>query len=97
MARIVLTYVMPFLLPMAVYAAWSWYRARYAAAHEGAAPRLEQGPWPLLVFLGAVSAFAVLGVTALMRGGPAGDNYVPAHVVNGEVVPGHLEPKNSKQ
>ena len=97
MARILLTYILPFLLPVAVYTAWTWYRARYTAAHDGAAPRFEQGPWPLLVFLGAVSAFAVLGATALMRGGPANENYVPAHVVNGEVVPGHLEPKNSKQ
>ncbi len=52
-ARILLTYVVPFLMPMAVYAAWSWYRARYAATHGGEAPQLERGPWPLLVFLGA--------------------------------------------
>jgi hypothetical protein len=48
------------------------------------------------LFLGAVSAFAVLGVTALMRGGPADQDYVPPHVVDGQVVPGHLVPKNSK-
>lgn len=97
MARILLTYIVPFLLPMAVYAAWTWYRARYAAAHGGEAPRLERGPWPLLVFLGAVSAFAVLGATAFLAGGPTDQRYVPPHVVDGQVVPGHTEPKTSKQ
>lgn len=97
MARILLTYVMPFLLPIAAYAAWTWYRTRYAAAHGGEVPRFERGHWPLLVFLGALSAFAVLALTAFLRGGPADERYVPPHVVDGEVVPGHMEPKTSKQ
>ena len=96
MARILLTYVVPFLLPMAAYAAWVWYRAGYVAEHGGAAPRIERGPWPLLLFLGAVCAFGVLSATAFMRGGPADQDYVPPHVVNGEVIPGHLEPKTAK-
>ena len=96
-ARIILTYIVPFLTPMAVYVAWTWYRARYIASHGGEAPRLERGPWPLLVFLGAVSAFVVLGVTAVLRGGPADQRYVPPHVVDGEVVPGHMEPKTPQQ
>ena len=93
MARIVLTYLVPFLTPLAIYAAWSWFRAGYAARHGGEGPGIERGPWPLLVFLGAVSAFAVLGVTAFMRGGSADERYVPPQVVNGEVVPGHMVPK----
>lgn len=93
MARIVLTYLIPFLMPMAVYLAWTWYRERYVATHSGESPRIERGPWPLLVFLGAVSAVVVLGATAFMRGGPADQRYVPPHVVDGEVVPGHMEPK----
>jgi hypothetical protein len=96
MARILLTYVVPFLMPMAVYAAWVWYRGIYAAQHGGEAPRIERGPWPLLLFLGAVCAFGVLGATALIRGGPADQRYVPPQVVDGEVVPGHLVPKNTK-
>ncbi len=97
LTRILITYVVPFLLPMAIYAAWTWYRARYAAAHGGEAPRLERGPWPLLVFLGAVSAFVALGATAFLRGGPADQRYVPPQVVDGEIVPGHMEPKSPPQ
>ena len=92
MSRILITYIVPFLLPAAVYAAWVWYRTGYAARHGGAAPRLEQGPWPLLLFLGALLAFAFLAATALMRGGPPDSTYVPPHLENGQMVPGHLEP-----
>ena len=93
MARIIITYVVPFLLPMAVYASWVWYRAGYVARHGGEAPRLEQGPWPLLLFAGAASAMIVLAVTAWLHGGAADETYVPPHVVDGKVIPGHLEPK----
>ena len=96
MARLLVTYMVPFLLPMAAYVAWVWYRAKYTAEHGGEAPRIERGPWPLLLFLGAVCAFAVLALTAFMRGGPADQTYVPPRVVDGEVVPGHLEPKAAK-
>lgn len=93
MSRIVFTYVLPFLLPAAVYALWVWYRTGYAARHGGEAPRLEQGPWPLLLFAGAVLAFVMLGTTAMINGGSPDDTYVPPHLQNGEMVPGHLEPK----
>jgi hypothetical protein len=93
MTRILITYVVPFLLPTAFYAGWVWYRSAYVARHGGEAPRFERGPWPLLLFLGAVFAFAVLGATALLRGEEAGGTYVPPHVENGRVVPGHVEPR----
>jgi len=93
MSRIIFSYIVPFLLPAAVYAAWVWYRTGYAARHGGEAPKLERGPWPLLLFAGAVLAFAVLGTTALLRGGSPDRTYVPPRVENGVVIPGHLEPK----
>ncbi len=93
MSRIFISYIIPFLLPAATYAAWVWYRTRYADEHGGEVPKLEQGPWPLLLFLGAVFAFVVLGSTALIRGGSPDETYVPPHLENGNMVPGHLEPK----
>jgi hypothetical protein len=93
MSRIIFTYIVPFLLPAVVYALWVWYRTNYVARHGGEAPKLEKGPWPLLLFMGAVLAFAVLGATALLRGGDPNDTYVPPHLENGKLIPGHLEPK----
>jgi hypothetical protein len=92
--RILISYVVPFLTPLALYAMWIWYRTRYAAKHGGEAPRLEKGPWPLMLFLGALLTLAVLAATALMSGGATDTHYVPPHVEGGKIGPGHLEPRN---
>ena len=84
MARIIIEYIVPFLLPTAIYASWVWSRAGYVARHGGEAPRLEQGPWPLLLFLGAVCALGVLGVTGFMRGGAANSVLRPAPCGSGQ-------------
>jgi len=90
MIRILLEFVIPFLLPMAAYAAWIWYRNIYAEHHEGAPPKFEEGPWPLMLFLGAILMFGTMAVTALTSGGEAGSTYVPSHVEDGKVVPGRM-------
>lgn len=93
MTRIALTYLIPFLLPIAGYSLWIWYRTRYAEKHGGEAPEFEKGPWPLMLFLGAILSLAVLGFSALTTGGAPGDTYVPAHLENGKLVPGKTEKK----
>ena len=94
MLRIMYTYIVPFLLPASIYIAWVSYRTRYVAKHGGEAPQLEQGPWPLLLVLGAILTFAALVVTAFSQGGSPDSTYVPPHLEGGQVVPGHLEPKD---
>jgi len=91
MVRTLITYVIPFLLPILAYLVWVWYRVRYAKRHGGKAPALEQGPWPLLLFLGTILVLGVMGTTALMRGSPAGSSYTPPKLENGRVIPGRLE------
>jgi hypothetical protein len=93
MIRIVLTYVIPFLLPTIVYLVWGYYRARYVAAHGGEAPKLERGPWPLLLFAGAVLTLLSLAATALTQGSDAGSIYTPPHLENGRLIPGHMDAK----
>ena len=92
MTRILLTYLVPFLLPIALYAIWIWYRTRYAARHGGEAPKFEKGPWPLMLFAGAVLTFAIMGTIALHQGEPAGAAYEPARIEDGRIVPGRLAP-----
>jgi hypothetical protein len=96
MIRILATYVIPFLLPLAGYALWIWYRTRYAERHGGEAPKFEQGPWPLMLFLGAVLTLAILGVTAMRQGGSPDATYVPPRMENGQIIPGRLEAKPGK-
>jgi hypothetical protein len=93
MTRILFAYLVPFLLPIAIYAVWVWYRTGYAARHGGEAPKFERGPWPLLLFAGALLTFAVMGVIALNQGEPAGATYEPARIENGRIVPGQLGPE----
>jgi hypothetical protein len=93
MIRILITYLLPFLLPIVGYAAWIWYRAWHAERHGGEAPKFEQGPWPLMLFLGAVLSLGVLAVGALTTGGAPGDVYVPAHLENGKLIPGQTRPQ----
>ena len=94
MLRLMVTYVLPFLLPITVYALWIWYRTSYAQRHGGAPPKFEEGPWPLMLFIGAVLSFGVLAVTALTSGGPADSVYVPPRIENGRIVPSELLPRD---
>jgi hypothetical protein len=93
MTRILLRTLVPFLLPIAVYAAWVWYRTRYVAEHHGEPPRFERGPWPQLLFLGALLALASFAATALLKGGDAGSEYTPSYLDHGQVVPGRIAPR----
>lgn len=93
MVRILFTYIVPFLAPVLTYAAWVWYRTRYVQTHGGEAPKFEKGPWPMLLFAGAVLTLVVLGVSAMLQGNSPDEGvYVPPRVENGKVVPGHIEP-----
>ena len=93
MFRIFITYVVPFLLPLAVYLAWARYRARYVEDHAGQVPLLERGPWALLLFLGAILALLSLGATTLLHESGPDTVYTPPHLKDGEIVPGHAEPR----
>lgn len=94
MGRILFTYIVPFLAPIVTYALWVWYRTRYVAEHGGEAPQFEKGPWPMLLFAGAVLALAVLGVSAMLQGNSPDEGvYVPPRVEGGKVIPGHIEPR----
>ena len=96
MPRFLLTYIVPFLLPILTYAAWVWYRTRYVQKHGGEAPKFEKGPWPMLLFAGAVLTLVVLGVSATIQGNaPDEGRYVEPRVENGQVIPGHIEPRKT--
>ncbi|MBM3513304.1 MAG: hypothetical protein FJX59_06270 [Alphaproteobacteria bacterium] len=97
MIRTLLQYGIPFLLPLAGYAAWVWYRNAYADRHEGALPKFEEGPWPAMLLLGAVLMAASMAYTALTSGASSDATYVPPRVEDGKVIPGQfIEPGEPK-
>ncbi len=82
MTRILLTYVLPLLLPTALYLLW----LRFA----GGGARREV-PWMWLAIAGLGLAAMVLSGLAL-SGGDKDGIYEPPHVENGKIVPGHVRP-----
>lgn len=92
MSRIFLTYLIPFLLPIAVWFAWHKFFAKPPAPGEetGVAPR--QAPWHWLGLAGLVLLMATLGMLAVFSGGHPGDVYHPPQMIDGKIVPGYHNP-----
>lgn len=87
MTRILLTYVLPLVLPALVWYLWHQFRPQRpgeTASKKGWAA----APWPQLSVAGVVLLALTLGSIALLVGGSPGEVYQPARVIDGEVVPG---------
>lgn len=87
MVRILLLYVLPILLPTAVYLLW----VRFA---RGKAPApAKGGPWLGLAAAGVGLMLVMLLGLTLRDGAPPDSVYVPPTVRDGRIVPGHMEPR----
>lgn len=91
MIRILLTFVVPLLLPFVVYAVWGWLRRRQALARGEPLPDLKGPPVVWLGALGLVLVALVLGGLSLQRGEGTLGRYAPPHVENGRIVPGTMK------
>jgi hypothetical protein len=87
MLRVVLTVVVPLLLPTALWLGWV---AATRRAEAGAAA-WAVAPWPWLLAGGVALAAATLYVVNVGFGEEEGGRYVPPTVVDGQLVPGHFE------
>lgn len=91
MVRLLLFRFWPVFLPLLVY--WIWLRrARKLAAAKGEPlPRFSDGPWAWAV----IASMGIAVVCFLVLGGSHGTEqgtYVPAHMENGQLVPGQVKP-----
>lgn len=88
MIRILFTYIVPILLPTAVYLLW--LRVARRAGKDGAAT--AEVPWVWLLATGVLLTALVLGGVTIM-GEPGTDRrWVPAYVDDqGRLVHGHFE------
>ncbi|MEE8350856.1 MAG: DUF6111 family protein [Rhodospirillales bacterium] len=93
MTRIFLTYVLPLVLPTAIYFAWIMHaRRRHDAESGDDMPRLKKGSlfWSLLA--GLLLMGAGLVTIALSTGEPPDSGtYVSPRLEDGKVVPPHFE------
>ena len=91
MSRILLQYVLPLLLPTLIFFGWLALTRKAGETRAETMARLQGGPWYWLVIAGFVLMAAGLAYLGLSHGGPPGSFYVPPHVEDGRVIPGHMK------
>ena len=91
MIRILLTYVVPLLLPAALYIVYVVAARRIMTSRGETAARLRRVPWLWLLAAGVALMGISLAIYSLSTGGESHRPYVPPRVEDGRVVPGHLE------
>ena len=91
--RILLTYVLPLVLPTLVYVAWVGYaRKKHVGAGDGDLPGLRLRPlfWSLVT--GFVLLLGGLATIALMSGAPPDSGeYQSPRLQNGKIMPPHFK------
>ena len=94
MVRPLVTELLLFLTPFALYALSLWVTKRGGV--------LDRTNWPLahvLCLLVASFVMAIVGffVLAQWGGAPPGSTYIPAHIEDGKLVPGETKPRQIKK
>jgi hypothetical protein len=89
MFRVLLTIVLPLLLPTAIYIAWVAFTS-WSASRERV--RLSALPLVWLAFAGVALLAIVLITVTVHFGDPADGRYVPPRYEDGRVIPPHVEP-----
>ena len=87
MSRILLQYVLPLLLPAAVFLVWVLLTRKRSGSKQTAMERLQQGPWYWLVVAGFALMAAGLAYVGLTQGTKPGGSYKAPHYEGGRIVP----------
>jgi hypothetical protein len=90
MLRVVVTIVLPLVLPTALYIAWMWI-AHWSRQDGGV--RWGALPWLWLAGAGALLLGLMLFVVTVHFGTTQPGVYVPPRLEGGRIVPGHIEPR----
>ena len=90
MLRVIVTIVLPLLLPTALYLAWV-QTAHWA--RRGEEVRWAALPWLWLAGCGVLLLALVLFVITVHFGTSEPGVYVPPRYEDGRIVPSHIEPK----
>ena len=87
MIRVLVEALLPFLLPFAAYFGFAYFANRAAA--QGI--RWQDAPWLWLAIAGVGFVIVFFIVTGLITGSDPAGKYVPPHMEDGRIVPGHVE------
>jgi hypothetical protein len=89
MMRVIIENILLFLLPSLMYVGYVLLMRRRGATAAGEA--LNDAPLVWLFLLGALLVAGTLAFFGSTSGGKPGQVYVPPHVKNGHIEPGHME------
>ena len=90
MLRTTLIHILILLAPTILFIAFLILTRRLQLSRSQMAAQLRKMPWVRLLGSGLVLAAASLVVWALTAGGDPEGTYVPARIVDGEIVPGEV-------
>ena len=93
MPRILVTIVLPLLLPSALYLLWM---AVLRPSRSDGATRWTGLPWLWLAGAGVVLLAIVLFVVTVHFGEPQEGIYVPPRWQDGQIIPGHVVPQSGR-
>ncbi len=92
MIRILLVRILPFLVPVILFAAW-YYLARRRARRSGETPPgWREAPWGWIALSGLIVMVAGLAYFRFSTGAAPDGTYVPPKYEDGRIIPGHVEP-----
>jgi hypothetical protein len=90
MTRILLQYLFPLILPIAVYLVWTWIAGKWRRT-AAEPPLWYEGPWFWLIVAGFFLMVAVLAISAMTDGGSPEGTYVPPRSEGGRIIPGYVK------
>ncbi len=91
MLKSITAYIIPLLLPAAIYFAYMLLSRRIQLGTGNTAAALRQLPWPWLLGAGLILMAASLFAFGLTSGTDKDGAYIPPQFVDGEMIPGHVE------
>ena len=90
MLRTTLVHILILLAPTILYIAFLILTRRIQLSRSSAAAQLRKMPWVRLLGSGLVLGAASLVALSMISGGDPEGTYVPASIVDGEIVPGEV-------
>ncbi len=91
--RLLLELLLPAMIPALIYLGYLQVERRRAARNgaDEPLPWWAETPWLALAVAGVLLAGTVLSVIVVNSGDAINGVYVPAHMDNGTLVPGHVD------
>ncbi len=92
MIRTLLVRILPFLVPIILFAVWYFLARRRAGKAGEKAPSWREAPWGWIALSGLLVLALGLAFFRFSTGASPDGTYVPPKYEDGRVIPGHVEP-----